>query len=93
LTNLCAEADSNPASPQTECRENALAASMQNRQGASILVGTRTAVATIVADLAAGASVEALGEAYRLTREQVLTALRHAAHLAAHFPPVMSEAS
>jgi hypothetical protein len=36
LTNLCAEADSNPASPQTECRENVLAASMQHRQGASI---------------------------------------------------------
>lgn len=63
------------------------------RFGKPCLVGTRIDVATIVAGLAAGESVEAVQEAYRLTREQVLTALRYAAHLAAHIPPAVSEAS
>jgi uncharacterized protein (DUF433 family) len=47
----------------------------------------------VVADLGAGETIESVQEAYSLSREQVLTALRYAAHLAAHLPPAVSEAS
>lgn len=63
------------------------------RFGKPCLTGTRMDVATIVADLGAGETFESVQEAYQLTREQVLTALRYAAHLAAHLPPAVSEAS
>jgi uncharacterized protein (DUF433 family) len=63
------------------------------RFGKPCLTGTRIDVATIVADLGAGETIEIVQDEYSLTREQVLTALRYAAHLAAHLPPAVSEAS
>lgn len=63
------------------------------RFGKPCIAGTRVDVATVVADVAAGESFEAVEEAYQLTREQVIAALRYAAHLAAHTPPAVSEAS
>ena len=63
------------------------------RFGKPCLIGTRIDVATIVADLGAGETIESVQDEYSLTREQVLTALRYAAHLAAHLPPAVSEAS
>jgi uncharacterized protein (DUF433 family) len=63
------------------------------RFGKPCVAGTRVDVATVVADIAAAESFEAVQEAYQLTREQVIAALRYAAHLAAHTPPAVSEAS
>jgi uncharacterized protein (DUF433 family) len=65
----------------------------QVRFGKPCLTGTRIDVATIVADLGAGETIESVQDEYSLSREQVLTALRYAAHLAAHLPPAVSEAS
>jgi uncharacterized protein (DUF433 family) len=58
------------------------------RFGKPCLSDTRLDVATIVGAIASGASIEAVQEEYRLTREQVLAALSYAAHLAAHMPAV-----
>ena len=63
------------------------------RFGKPCIAGTRVDVATVVGDIAAGQSFEAVQEDYQLTREQVTAALRYAAHLAAHTPPAVSEAS
>ena len=63
------------------------------RFGKPCIAGTRIDVATVVGDIAAGESFEAVQEDYQLTREQVIAALRYAAHLAAHTPPAVSEAS
>lgn len=63
------------------------------RFGKPCIAGTRVDVATVVGDLAANESFEAVQEEYQLTREQVIAALRYAAHLAAHTPPAVSEAS
>ncbi|OGG45515.1 MAG: hypothetical protein A3F84_22750 [Candidatus Handelsmanbacteria bacterium RIFCSPLOWO2_12_FULL_64_10] len=63
------------------------------RFGKPCLAGTRMDVATVVGALAAGESFEAVEEAYQLTREQVLNALRYAAHVAAHLPPAVAEVS
>ncbi len=63
------------------------------RFGKPCLTGTRIDIATIVADLGAGETIESVQEAYSLSREQILTTLRYAAHLAAHLPPAVSEAS
>ena len=63
------------------------------RFGKPCLTGTRIDVATVVGALAAGESVEAVREAYQLTREQVLTALRYAAHVAQHLPPAVERVS
>jgi uncharacterized protein (DUF433 family) len=56
------------------------------RFGKPCLVGTRIDVATVVGALAAGDSFEEVQRAYSLTREQLLSALRYAAHVAAHLP-------
>lgn len=45
------------------------------RFGKPCVAGTRVDVATVVGALAAGESVEAVQETYRVTREQVLAAL------------------
>ena len=45
------------------------------RFGKACLTGTRVDVATIVADLGAGETIETVQDAYSLSREQVLTAL------------------
>ena len=63
------------------------------RFGKPCIAGTRVDVATVVGDIAAGESFETVQEDYQLTREQVTAALRYAAHLAAHTPPAVSEAS
>lgn len=59
------------------------------RFGKACLKGTRMDVATVVAAVAAGDSIEESEEAYELTREQVLAALKFAAHVAAHLPPAV----
>jgi uncharacterized protein (DUF433 family) len=48
------------------------------RFGKPCLTGTRVGVATVVGALAAGESFEAVEEAYQLSHEQVLDALRYA---------------
>jgi uncharacterized protein (DUF433 family) len=63
------------------------------RFGKPCISGTRIDVATVVGALAAGDSFEAVEEAYDLTHEQVLSALRYAAHVAAHLPPAVKAAS
>ena len=62
------------------------------RFGKPCLSGTRLDVATIIDALGAGDSYEEVEQAYQLTREQILTALRYAAHLAAHQPPAVKAA-
>jgi uncharacterized protein (DUF433 family) len=63
------------------------------RFGKPCLSGTRLDVATVVGALAADESFESVQEEYAVTREQVLTALRYAAHVAAHLPPAVQKAS
>jgi len=63
------------------------------RFGKPCLIGTRIDVATIVGALGAGDSPEEVAEAYELNREQILAALKYAAHLAAHVPPAILKAS
>ena len=62
------------------------------RFGKPCLTGTRLDVATIIDALGAGESYEAVEDAYQVTREQILTALRYAAHVAAHQPPAVKVA-
>jgi len=62
------------------------------RFGKPCLAGTRMDVATVVGALGAGESIESVERDYQLTREQVLTALRYAAHVAAHLPPAVKAA-
>ena len=59
------------------------------RFGKPCIAGTRIDVATILAGLASGTSTEELITEYQLTREQILAALRYAAHIAAHLPPAV----
>ena len=53
------------------------------RFGKPCLTGTRIDVATVLNALGAGDSIEDVKAAYQLTDEQVLAALRYAAHVAA----------
>lgn len=62
------------------------------RFGKPCLTGTRLDVATIIDALGAGESYEDVERAYQVTREQILTALRYAAHVAAHQPPAVKAA-
>jgi uncharacterized protein (DUF433 family) len=62
------------------------------RFGKPCLVGTRVDVATIIDALGAGESYESVEQDYQVTREQILTALRYAAHVAAHQPPAVQAA-
>ena len=62
------------------------------RFGKPCLAGTRIDVATVIDALGAGESYESVEDDYQLTREQVLTALRYAAHIAAHQPPAVKAA-
>ena len=62
------------------------------RFGRPCLVGTRLDVATIIDALGAGDSYESVERGYQVTREQILTALRYAAHVAAHQPPAVQAA-
>jgi uncharacterized protein (DUF433 family) len=61
------------------------------RFGNLCIAGTRIDVATVVGGLASEASVEEIESEYRLSREQVLAALRYAAHVAAHLPPAVAD--
>jgi uncharacterized protein (DUF433 family) len=63
------------------------------RFGKPCIAGTRVDVATIVGAIAAGDSVDEVGKAYSLTHAQVMTALRYAAHVAAHLPPAVKQLS
>ncbi|MDE3119922.1 MAG: DUF433 domain-containing protein [Nitrospirota bacterium] len=63
------------------------------RFGKPCLAGTRVDVATVVGALAAGEGIETVQEAYQLSREQVLTALRYAAHVSEHVPPAVERVS
>ena len=63
------------------------------RFGRPCLVGTRIEVATIMGLLASGETYEAVEKAYDLTREQILAALRYAAHVASHLPPAVEKVS
>ena len=65
----------------------------QVRYGKPCLSGTRLDVATVVAAIGAGESPEQVQEHYGISREQVLTALRYAAHVAAHLPPADAKVS
>jgi uncharacterized protein (DUF433 family) len=62
------------------------------RFGKPCLSGTRLDVATIIDALGAGESYESVERDYEVTREQILTALRYAAHVAAHQPPAVKAA-
>jgi uncharacterized protein (DUF433 family) len=50
-------------------------------------------VATVVGLIAAGESIETVVNEYQLSVEQVRTALAYAAHVAAHVPPAVRQAS
>ena len=63
------------------------------RFGKPCLAGTRMDIATVLAALASGEGYESVEENYSLSREQILTALRYAAHVAAHLPPAVQRAS
>ena len=63
------------------------------RFGKPCLIGTRIDVATVVGALAGGESYEEVEKAYHLTREQILAALRYAAHVASHLPPAVEKVS
>ena len=63
------------------------------RFGKPCLTGTRIDVATVVGALSAGESFEGVQEAYAITREQILIALRYAAHVAEHVPPTVKQTS
>ncbi|MET0516054.1 MAG: DUF433 domain-containing protein [Nitrospiraceae bacterium] len=65
----------------------------QIRFGKPCLTGTRIDVATIVGALACGESYAAVQDAYAVTQEQILSALRYAAHVAEHVPPAVEQAS
>lgn len=63
------------------------------RFGKPCLTGTRIDVATIVGALAAGETIDIVAAEYALDTEQVRTALAYAAHVAAHLPPAVRQAS
>lgn len=63
------------------------------RFGKPCLAGTRADVATVVDAIAAGETVEAVGSAHGLTRQQGLDALRFAAHVVEQVPPAVRRAS
>jgi uncharacterized protein (DUF433 family) len=63
------------------------------RFGKPCLSGTRIDVATVVGALAAGETFDEVQEAYQITREQILAALRYAAHVSEHVPPAVERVS
>jgi uncharacterized protein (DUF433 family) len=64
-----------------------------SRFGKPCVTGTRVDVATVVGALGAGGRVQAVAEETSVTREQVLAALRYAAHVAEHLPPAIRDVS
>jgi uncharacterized protein (DUF433 family) len=63
------------------------------RFGKPCLTGTRIDVATIVGALAAGESADTVATEYSLSIDQVRSALAYVAHVAAHLPPAVRQAS
>ena len=63
------------------------------RSGKPCITGTRIDVATVVGLFAAGETVEAVSSEYQLSVEQIRAALGYAAHVAAHLPPAVRQAS
>jgi uncharacterized protein (DUF433 family) len=63
------------------------------RFGKPCLTGTRIDIATIVGAVAAGDAVETVASEYALSVDQVRAALAYAAHIAAHLPPAVRQAS
>lgn len=63
------------------------------RFGKPCIAGTRVDVATVVGAIGAGDDVADVQEAYDLSRDQVLAAVRYAAHVASHLPPAVQEVS
>jgi uncharacterized protein (DUF433 family) len=63
------------------------------RFGKPCLTGTRIDVATVVGLVASGETVETIAAEYELSIEQVRSALAYAAHVAAHLPPAVRQAS
>ncbi len=59
------------------------------RFGKPCLTGTRIDVATVLGELASGATAEGIESEYQISGEQVTTVLRYAAHVAAHLPPAV----
>lgn len=63
------------------------------RFGKPCILGTRIDVATIVGALASGESMQTVADEFALSIEQVRAALSYAAHVAAHLPPAVRQAS
>lgn len=63
------------------------------RFGKPCITGTRIDVATVLGLIAAGETVETVATEYQLSVEQVRAALSYAAHMAAHLPPAVRQAS
>lgn len=63
------------------------------RFGKACLTGTRIDVATVIGGLAAGETPETVAAEYSLSIAQIQTALAYAAHVSAHQPPVVRQAS
>lgn len=63
------------------------------RFGKPCIAGTRMDVATVVGLVASGETVETVAEEYQLSVDQVRAALAYAAHVAAHLPPAVRQAS
>jgi len=63
------------------------------RSGKPCITGTRIDVATVVGLFAAGETVETVASEYQLSVEQIRAALGYAAHVAAHLPPAVRQAS
>ncbi len=63
------------------------------RFGKPCLTGTRIDVATLVGAVAAGETMETVAKEYAISVAQVRAALAYAAHIAAHLPPAVRQAS
>jgi uncharacterized protein (DUF433 family) len=63
------------------------------RFGKPCIIGTRMDVATVVGLFAAGETVETVSSEYELSVEQIRAALAYAAHVTAHVPPAVRQAS
>ena len=62
------------------------------RFGKPCIKGTRIDIATVLSRFAAGNKIEDIQENYQLTRNQVMTALAYATHVAEHLPPAVKSA-
>lgn len=63
------------------------------RSGKLCITGTRMDVATVVGLFTAGETIETVSSQYELSIEQIRAALAYAAHVAAHLPPAVRQAS